>query len=593
MGSLLRPDRWRFDYSWAFLRRDLIAGLTVAAVAVPQAMAYALIAGVDPKYGLYTAIVMTALGSVFGSSAHLINGPTNAISVVVFSAVDGLTNGPDDPNRIALVGLLAVLVGLLQVTIALLKLGDLTRYISESVILGFLAGAGVLVALGQIHNLLGLRAVGHGDQLFIWRLWLTLRDGGSVHWPALAVGVATLLLVNTLHRVGRRLGVRLPELLIALTVVSSAVWLLGITAGPRGDAPLVVARTLPAFQPPPLREEWVRHLWGGALSIALLGLIEALAIAKAIAARTRQPLDYNRQCLAEGLANLGGGLFQCLPGSGSLTRSAINYQAGAATRLSGVFSAAAVAATLLLFAPLAQYVPRPALAGVLLWTAWRIVDRRRLAFCLRATRFDAGLALSTAFVAVFLSIEFSILIGTFLSFLFFVPRAARLTVTELVVAADRVVRERRPEDPVCSRMVLFSVEGELFFGAASDLDELLADLVRRVEQGTRIVVLRFKRARNPDMVCLERLHHFLTTVHARKGTVLFCGVREDFARVLRNVRFHEVLPADCLFLEDGAKEPSTLLAVRRAYELIGTDRCPGCPRPLEPEADRGGWYYMI
>ena len=593
MRRWFQRGRFRFDYSWSYFRRDLVAGLTVAAVAVPQAMAYALIAGVDPKYGLYTAIVMTALGSLFGSSAHLINGPTNAISVVVFSAVDGLTTGPDDPDRIWMVCLLAVLVGLLQITIALLKLGDLTRYISESVILGFLAGAGVLVALGQVHNLLGLHEVGRGDQLFMVRFWLTLREGGSVHWPALVIGLATILLIFVLHQFRRRRGARLPELLTALVVVSAVVWLAGVEATPQGTRHLLVERTLPTFQPPPLQLEWVRHLWSGALSIALLGLVEALAIAKDIAIRTRQPLDYNQQCLAEGLANLGGGLFQCLPGSGSLTRSAINFQAGAATRVSGVFSAAAVAGILLLFAPLAQYVPKSALAGVLMWTAWRIVDRQRLLFCLRATRFDAGIALSTAFVAIFLSIEFTILIGTFLSFLFFVPRAARLNITELVVGANRLVRERLPQDAPCPKMALFSVEGELFFGAAPELDDLLVELTRRVQHGTRIVVLRFKRARNPDMVCLERLLHFVEAVHKHKATVLFCGVRDDFAQVLQNVRFDRTLPADCLYREDAATGSSTLQAVQRAYELLGTDLCASCPRSQERPESQGPWNYMI
>src|SRR5262249_50067455 len=154
-----------------------------------------------------------------------------------------------------------------------------------------------------------------------------------------------------------------------------------------------------------------------------------------------------RQCLAEGLANLGGGLFQCMPGSGSLTRSAINHFSGAATRMSGIFAALAVTASVLLFAPLAKHVPQAALAGVLMWTAGRIVDRHRLKFCLRATRFDAGLAIATALSAIFISIEFSILIGTFLSFLFYVPRAARLRATELVLSPERVVRERRPDDP--------------------------------------------------------------------------------------------------------------------------------------------------
>src|SRR5262245_61434447 len=144
---------WSFkDYGWGPLRRDVLAGLTVATVAVPQAMAYALIAGIEPIYGLYTAIVMTALASLFGSSSHLINGPTNAISLVVFSAVAAAADRPED--RIGIVCLLAVLVGLIQITIALLKLGDLTRYVSEAVVLGFMAGAGLLVALTQVEKLL-------------------------------------------------------------------------------------------------------------------------------------------------------------------------------------------------------------------------------------------------------------------------------------------------------------------------------------------------------------------------------------------------------------------------------------------------------
>jgi SulP family sulfate permease len=247
----------------------------------------------------------------------------------------------------------------------------------------------------------------------------------------------------------------------------------------------------------------------------------------------------------------------------------------------------------LLFADYARYVPKPALAGILLVTAWRLVDRPRLLYCLRATRFDASLALCTAFAAVFVSIEFSILIGTFLSFLFFVPRAGRLQFSELVVSKERVVRERQPDDADCGKLALFSLEGDLFFGAAPELDECLGELRRRTEQGVRVIILRLKRTRNPDMVCLERLQHFLTEMDGRTVTVLLCGVREDLAKVLDNLRFQYQLPADCVFLEDVTAGSSTLRAVRRAYELLGDDLCPTCPRRGEPRAANGDWYYMI
>jgi SulP family sulfate permease len=420
---------------------------------------------------------------------------------------------------------------------------------------------------------------------------VTWTQGGPVNYQALGIGLATLLMVFALHQIGRRLKVRLPELLITLVVISFAVWLLNLSPGSRIDIPQ--DQLVPTLRMPSLSPEHVRQVWGGALAIALLGLVEALAIAKTIAACTREPLDYNRQCLAEGIANLGGGFFWCMPGSGSLTRSAINYFSGAVTRLSGIFSAVAVAVTLLLCAPLAHFIPQPALAGILMWTAWRIVDRPRLWYALRATRFDAGIALATAVAAVFVSIEFSILIGTFLSFLFFVPRASRLHASELVVGPGRTVRERQPDDTGCPKLAIFSLEGNLFFGAAPEFAEHLAELTRRADEGARVLVLRLKRVRNPDMVCLEQLQRFLKDMEARRVTVLLCGVHEDFAQALNNLGFYQWFPPDCVFMEGVTVMSSTLQALRRAYELLGDDLCATCPRRHEKEADQAGWYYAI
>lgn len=579
------------------LRRDLIAGLTVAAVAVPQAMAYALIAGIDPQYGLYTAIIVTALGSIFGSSEHLVNGPTNAISLVVFSAVAGLATMGELPS-VQAVFLLAFLVGLIQILIALFKLGDLTRYVSESVVLGFMVGAGILVALEQVHNLLGLQASRDGQLHFLHRFWLTIADGGPINLYAAGVGVGTIVLVIVLRALGERLHLQIPDMLFAVLVSAFLVGWFGWGDASEGQAPLLevvgaVPTKLPTFHLPAFRYDWIRQLSGSALAIALLGLLEALAIAKSIAARTHQSLDFNRQCLAEGISNVGGGFFQCMPGSGSLTRSAINYQAGAVTRWSGVYAAVAVGVVVLLFAPYARYVPKAALAGILIVTAWRLIDKPRLVYCFRATRFDAYLALATALAAIFISIEFSILIGTFLSFLLFVPRAARLQASELVVGQDRVIRERQADDPECSLMALFSLEGELFFGAAPELEAHLEEIERRVERGARVVVLRLKRIRNPDMVCLEIFQRFIRHMNQHKVPVLFCGVRADVAEVLANVRFEDHLPADCLFLEEATAGSSTLRAVRRAYEILGRQRCPTCPRPVEPEPGGPEFTYMI
>jgi SulP family sulfate permease len=577
----------------------LIAGLTVAAIAVPQAMAYALIAGIDPRFGLYSAIVVTAVASIFGSSAHLINGPTNAISLVTFSALAFLAAKPDlDPQEVyEATFLLAVLAGGIQILVAVFRLGDLTRYISESVVIGFMAGAGLLIGLTQIGNLLGLKDSGSGDKPVLWRLWLTLSQGGPVNFRALSIGLGTALLVIVLRKVTRRYHLPRFDMILALGIAAAAAASLGWSqaAGDGRSAIAVVDEItsgLPGFHVPHFSSEWLRHMSGSSLAIACLGLLEALSIAKAISHQTRQPLDYNRQCLAEGLANLCGGFFQCLPGSGSLTRSAINFQAGAVTRFSGVFAAGAVALVVWLFGPLAKFIPKAALAGILLVTAAGLIDQRRIRHAVRASRFDALLVLATALSAVLIGVEFSILIGVGLSILMFVPRAARLQASELTISADRVIRDRQPTDTCCTRMVLLDLEGEFFFGAAPELDRHFDGL--REREDLRVIVLRVKRTRNPDLVCMERLQHFILEMQAKGLTVLLCGVRPAFADVMQNLRFQDFLPVENIFLEDPARLGSaTLAAVRHAYDLLGDDLCPHCPRHTPPEPANGTFYYQI
>src|ERR1700693_471824 len=419
------PFNLRFNYKWDTARRDLVAGATVAAIAIPQAMAYALIAGVDPRFGLYSAIVVTLVASIFGSSSHLINGPTNAISLVVFSALAFFSTGAHMEAYQAMF-LLGIMIGCIQILIAVLKLGDLTRYISESVVIGFMAGAGSLVAITQIGNLTGMPDRGTGLQHVLYRTWMTVH-GGPVNPRAFGVGLGTIVLAVPLRQLVRKYRLPQFDMLVSLLIVAGlAAWFGWSKPGVDGKTIITtvasIPRNLPTPHLPQIQLWWIKQMSGGAPAIAFLGLLEALAIAKSIANTTRQRLDYNRQCMAEGLANLTGGFFQCLPGSGSLTRSAINFQAGAVSRMSGIFAAGTVALVVVAMAPYARYIPKAALAGLLIITAARLVDWKRLKYAMRASRYDALLVLVTAFSAIFISVEFSILIGVALSIFFFFPR---------------------------------------------------------------------------------------------------------------------------------------------------------------------------
>jgi SulP family sulfate permease len=590
------------NYTAQKARRDLLAGLTVAAISLPQGMAYALIAGVDPRFGLYSAVVVTFVASLFGSSSHLINGPTSAISLVVFSALAFL-----DPNASTdiyeAMFLLAVMVGIIQIAIAIFRLGDLTRYISESVILGFMAGAAILLAIGQIGNALGVSEKGTGHQHVLYRLWLTLFQGDPVNLKALAVSATTVVLAVALRKAVRRYKLPQLDMFVVLLVVAVSAYALGWSRPGLGGKTAIsvigaLKSSLPTPHIPEIRWSWLGQLWSSAVAIAFLGLLEALSIAKSIAHRSGQPLDYNRQCLAEGLANLVGGLFRCLPGSGSLSRSAINYQAGAATRFSGVVTAVIVAIAVLLLAPLTRYIPKASLAGLLLVTAVRLLDFERIRYALRASRYDAALVIVTGLSALAIGVEFSILIGVAVSILLFVPRAARLKATELFVSPERVVRERLASDPPCSSVLVFDLEGELFFGAAPELDrhfETIRERARR--QGVRHIVLRLKRVRNPDVVCLEKLEHFLRETEDDGLIVLLAGLRPELQAALHKLDFTAWYPADRLFAEEDERYSATLRAVRHAYGLLGnTNTCAHCteqaPAPRSTQDD-DSLYYLV
>jgi SulP family sulfate permease len=386
-------------------------------------------------------------------------------------------------------------------------------------------------------NLLGMDSRGNPEDHFLKRFWLSLTEGGGVQWPTFLIGAGTIVVVVAVrwfNGLCRARGARfpVPQHLVAVVLMAALVW--AFRLDDRYGVKIVgaIPAALPHFQLPELTWEQTRLLAGNAFAIAVLGLLEAVAMAKAIAARTGQKLDINQQCLSEGAANLVGSFFQCIPGSGSLTRSAVNQQAGAVTQWSGVFAAAAVAGTVLLLAPLAQYIPRASLAGLLLLAAFRMVDREQLVFHLRATRFDAGVVLMTALAAVAISVEFCIVIGVFLSFVLYVPRAAHVRLTPLARTPDNGFRERLPGDSASDRLLIYRLEGELFFGAEPDLKEHCLAIEKAARGDVRAVVLELERARNPDAAFLGLLKALDRNLRQRNVSLILCGVEPGLGKAL-------------------------------------------------------------
>jgi SulP family sulfate permease len=460
----------------------------------------------------------------------------------------------------------------------------------------------VLIALGQLGNALGVKDRGNGRMSVLKRTYLTLLHGDAINYRAVLLSVATVVLAVALRWLVRRY--RLPQLdLLAVLVIAAVIayaagWSNEDLSGNTAVALTAkIPKSLPFPHIPDVQLGTLGQLSQGALAIAFIGLLEALSIAKAIAYQSGQKIDYNRQILAEGLANLTGGFFQAVPGSGSVSRSPIAFQAGAATRFSGVISAVAVAVVVLLFAPLLHYMPKAALAGLLLITAARLIDYKRLRYTIRASRYDAGLVIITALTGVLLDLDTAVLLGVGLSILLFVPRAAKLKARELVVAPERVVRERVAGDPADPSIVIYDFEGELFFGAAPELERYLAELQNRVEQeGIEFVVLRLKRVRHPDAVVTERIERFLREETARGVTVLLAGVQPDMWTLLKNVGVDRWFSSKQVFPEEDEEFSATLKAVRYARGQLEDPDLPVPPVTVAAVSGNGDgqrYYYLV
>lgn len=586
-------------YNFVSFRRDVLAGLTVAAVAVPQAMAYALIFHMPPQMGLFTAIVMTAVGALLDSSKQLINGPTNAISIAMLSALtmafgDFEALSPEKQlqwQQSAI--MMALFIGAIQTGIALFRFGDLSRFISHSVIIGFTIGASILLLLDQLKSVMGLKAVGDVHDHFLVKFYRTMTEGGAVHLPTFGIAAFTIVIALLARYLNRKFRLGLPELLLALASAGAVLAMLDPAKASGIRLLGQVPRELPSFELPTIDWGLIRLLSNSALAIAFLGLLEAMAMAKSIAGKTGQKLDMNQQCLSEGVANMAGSFFQCFPGSGSLTRSYINHVTGAATQWSGVISAVGVTATILLFAPLAQYVPRASLAGILILTAFRMVDPKQVAYHFKATRYDAAILVATAFSAVFISIEFCILVGVLLSFAFYVPRAAKIKVNELTITNERVIREAIHSDLRCSYIRILNIEGELFFGCAPELERQLKEFEETLPDSLALIVLRMRRANNPDAVCIHVMEAFVRRMKDRSVTVMFSGVHATMAKTMQNIGLDQVVGAENIFREETEVWASTFTAMKKAYATIGLSRCQHCPNREIAKEERNDWSYMI
>ena len=573
------------------LRADALAGVLGALLVLPQGFAFAALAGLPPEYGLYTAIVPCVIAALFGSSWHVVSGPTNANSLALFAMLAPLA-AVGSPAYIQLALAVTVLVGVMQWLIGALRLGALANFISPSALRGFMSGAATLIGLHSLTDLAGLPVPAqHGTLALLAHLGAQI---AAVHVAALAVGGVTLLVVVVL----RRWLPRWPFMLIGLIAGTALAALFNASAA--GDASAAGAAVAVVGSIPPI---WPHFHWPGvqlqsvpellsiALALTIVALGQSISIAKAVATRSGQAIDANREFRGQGLSNIVGGFFSSYVSCGSLNRSMPNFEAGARTPLAAAFASGWLLLLLAFSAPLLAYIAMPAIAALLLAVAWSLLDLPGWQRLRQHSRQDFAIAAVTALATLTIRIDVAILLGTLLSLMSYLHRTSRPHIR--VMGFDGTAHERpfvvradvEQPLPECPQLKMIRMEGEVYFGAVPHVAEHLGEL-RQAPDAARHLLVMAKSMNFIDLPAAELWRAELRARRAAGGDLYFHRPRPQVLELWRRVGYLNELGEDHIF-------PTKRIAIATIFARLDRticsrctarvfEECAGLPPPTQP-----------
>jgi SulP family sulfate permease len=545
------------------LRADLLAGLTGAVIVLPQGVAFATIAGLPPVYGLYTAMVTPIVAGLFGSSRHLISGPTTAISIVVFSTVSNHAT-PGTPEFVEMALTLTLFAGLYQLVFGLARMGSLVNFVSHTVVIGFTAGAAILIATSQLKHVLGIKIpAGHS----FTDAWLFVFENlGHINYTVFAVAMMTLgvaLLVKKFIPV-------LPNLLMGMIAGSLLAYYLG---GEAAGLKMIgaIPSDLPPFSIPNVNLDTLQEIGANAFAVALLGLIEAVSISRAIASKSHQRIDGNQEFIGQGLSNIVGSFFSSYAGSGSFTRSGINYTAGAMTPMSAIFAAVMLLLIILLIAPLMAYLPIAAMGGVIMLVAYNLIDFHHIGKILKVSRHEMVILLITFFSTLLLELEFAIYMGVLSSLLLFLSRTSMPDI--IVLAPD-------PESPKnaftniarkplqqCPQLKIIRIDNSIYFGSINHIQKAINNIVDK--EGIKHILIVGSSIGFVDLAGVEMLVQEAQRLRAMGGGLYFCKNKKAVTEFLNKAHFVEEIGAENIFAEK--KD-----AIAAIYTRLNAETCSQC-----------------
>ena len=536
--------RWWPRVNRTTTRADLIAGLTGGLILVPQGVAFATIAGMPPEYGLYAAMLPAVIAALWGSSWHLVSGPTTAISIVVFATMSPLAEA-GSAAYVQLVLSLTFLVGVFQLLLGVFRFGTLVNFVSHTVVVGFTAGAAVLIAASQVKNFFGI-AIPRGSSVAKVLQGLVEQAG---HINLFITAVAVLTVVSCVA--AKRWWPKVPHMIVGMVSGSMLAFVLNAQWGVEltGISSIGALRVgLPPLSIPDLSAGTLQHLAPIALAVALLALTEAVSIARAMALKSGQRIDGNQEFIGQGLSNLAGSFFSGYASSGSFNRSGLNLAAGAKTPLAAVYSAVFLLLIMLFLAPLAKYLPVAAMAGILFVVAWGLIDFHAIGETLRASRSEAAILFTTLVATLTVELEFAIYIGVGLSLLMYLKRTSQPSLDDVKPVPGQMPPAFSDSTGLrdCPQLKIVRINGSIFFGAANHLQEALQRIDETEPHHAHVLLV----ASGINFVDLTGAHMLAQEAQRRRalgGALYLFNVKEEPLDMLRRSGAYDTIGAENFF----------------------------------------------
>ncbi|HHG83467.1 MAG TPA: sulfate permease [Bacteroidetes bacterium] len=535
---------WITRYNREQLRGDLTAGLTVGVMLVPQGMAYAMLAGLPPIYGLYASILPLVMYAIFGTSRQLAVGPGAMICLLVAAGIGGMAEAGSN-NYIELAILLAFMVGVIQLLLGLFRLGFLVNFLSHPVISGFTSAAALVIGMSQLKHLFGMDIPRshHIHTILIY----AGEHISTLHWPTFGVGLAGILLILLLRKYVKKV----PGSLAVVVLGIAAVAALGLDA-----TGMKIIREVPSGLPllslPAFSMEAITALMPVALTISLIGFMQSIALAKAIEAKHKDYIvDANQELIGLGMANLGGALLKGFPVSGGYARTAVNDQSGARTGMAAIVSAAFIALTLLLLTPLFFYLPQAILASIIMVAAFGLIDLATVRELWRTDRRDLVLLLATFAATLTFGIELGIGVGVSLSLGMMIYRSAYPHVAELgQLENSRHYRniERFPEAIQRDDILVFRFDAQLYFANISFFQAQLAQMMAAKGSELKLIILNAEMISFTDSSAVRMLVSLAADLKQQNIHFALAGVNGPVRDTLFRSGLTKLLGESCMFL---------------------------------------------